>query len=372
MRSANEEVLSSDEELQSSNEELETANEELESGNEELTTVNEQLHQRNLELSQANNDFANLLSSTGIPLVVVGSDLRIRHFTPPARRTMNLLPADVGRPIGDIRPAIAVDDLESLIRKVVETVQPLRDEVRDRNGKWHALRIYPYRTADNRIDGAVVVLVDIDDIRRTHDLLQQQTAMRKKADQRKNELLAMLQQQTGMLKQADQHNNEFLAMLGHEFIVRLPLAGAAPAAGADLNDDAASSHREVQPRRVLIIEDNIDQAQMLAALLALWGHEVKMAHEGAAGIELAQEFLPDVALVDLGLPGVSGYEVARRMKAHPKLKHIRLIAQTGWGQAQDRQRAREAGFDHHLLKPLDPEELTSLLATIEPRRPATD
>lgn len=159
---------------------------------------------------------------------------------------------------------------------------------------------------------------------------------------------------------------------GSEFIVRLPLAGAAPAAGADLNDDAAPSHREVQPRRVLIIEDNIDQAQMLAALLTLWGHEVKMAHEGAAGIELAQEFLPDVALVDLGLPGVSGYEVARRMKAHPKLKHIRLIAQTGWGQAQDRQRPREAGFDHHLLKPLDLEELTSLLATIDPRRPATD
>src|SRR5262249_39582675 len=99
LRSANEEILSSNEGLQSTNEELETAKEELQSTNEELTTVNEQLHHRNLELSQLNNDLTNLLSSTMIPVVMVGGDLRIRRFTPPAKHTMNLLPTDVGRPI---------------------------------------------------------------------------------------------------------------------------------------------------------------------------------------------------------------------------------------------------------------------------------
>src|SRR5207237_9611839 len=105
LRSANEEILSSNEELQSTNEELETAKEELQSANEELTTVNEQLQNRNQELTQANNDLTNLLTSTAIPVVMVGGDLRIRRFTPPAKKVMNLLPGDIARPIGDIRPS---------------------------------------------------------------------------------------------------------------------------------------------------------------------------------------------------------------------------------------------------------------------------
>ena len=169
LRSANEETLSSNEELQSTNEELETAKEELQSTNEELSTVNEQLQHRNLELNQTTNDLQNLLASTTIPVVMVGPDLRIRRLTPPARKIMNLLPADLGRPIGDLKANVDVPDLEALITEVIDDVQLREREVRDREGRRYALRIYPYRTGDNRIDGAVLVLLDIDDLKRSQE-----------------------------------------------------------------------------------------------------------------------------------------------------------------------------------------------------------
>src|SRR4029079_12327362 len=109
-----------------------------------------------------NNDLTNLLTSTAIPVVMVGGDLRIRRYTGPAKRAMNLLPTDVGRPIGDLQPAVRIPDLEALIGQVMETVQPVEREVRDKDGRWFALRVHPYRTTDNKIDGAVVLLLDID------------------------------------------------------------------------------------------------------------------------------------------------------------------------------------------------------------------
>ncbi|MDQ3775724.1 MAG: EAL domain-containing protein [Pseudomonadota bacterium] len=169
LRSANEEVLSSNEELQSTNEELETAKEELQSTNEELSTVNEQLQHRNLELNHTTNDLQNLLASTSIPVVMVGPDLRIRRLTPPARKIMNLLPADLGRPIGDLKANVDVPDLEALIAEVIDQVQPREREVRDREGRRYALRVHPYRTGDNKIDGAVLVLLDIEDLKRSQE-----------------------------------------------------------------------------------------------------------------------------------------------------------------------------------------------------------
>ena len=163
LKSANEEILSSNEELQSTNEELETAKEELQSVNEELTTVNEQLQNRNVELNRLNDDLVNFLGSGNVPMVALGIDLRIRRFTPAAGKVLNLLPADVGRSIGDIKPPVEVPDLEALLGKVIETVQVTEREVRDRDGRWYQLRLHPYRTADHKIDGAVMVLFDIDE-----------------------------------------------------------------------------------------------------------------------------------------------------------------------------------------------------------------
>jgi two-component system, chemotaxis family, CheB/CheR fusion protein len=164
LKSANEEILSTNEELQSTNEELETAKEELQSVNEELTTVNDQLQTRNAELSRLNDDVTNLITSTDLPMVAVGVDLRIRRVTPAATKLFNILSTDIGRPIDNLKPAVDIPDLDAIIAEVIENVKVHEREVRDRDGRHHMLRVLPYRTADNRIDGAVVVLVDIEEI----------------------------------------------------------------------------------------------------------------------------------------------------------------------------------------------------------------
>lgn len=166
LRSANEEILSSNEELQSTNEELETAKEELQSVNEELMTVNDQLQTRNVELTKISDDMTNLLGSAKVPMVVVGGDLRIRKFTSAAAKVMDLQSTDVGCPVGQRELKMDVSKLKSLIAEVIERVHTEEREVRDREGHWHLLRICPYWTSDNRIDGAVVVLTDIDDVKR--------------------------------------------------------------------------------------------------------------------------------------------------------------------------------------------------------------
>ncbi len=161
LRSANEEVLSGNEELQSTNEELETAKEELQSSNEELTTVNEELQNRVLELSVLNNDLINVLSSVDIPIVILGRDLRIRRFTPAAEEVFNIIPTDVGRPISDLHSGISVDGLRELILEAIDSISAKERDVQDREGRWYSMRIRPYKTTENTIDGVLLTLVDI-------------------------------------------------------------------------------------------------------------------------------------------------------------------------------------------------------------------
>ncbi len=168
-KSANEEVLSANEELQSTNEELETAKEELQSSNEELTTLNEELQNRNLELSTANNDLVNLLANVSIPVVMVDNDLRIRRFTPQAEKLMNLIPADIGRRLGEIRSNLTFDELEQVARETIDTTTLQEREVQEKSGRWHVMRVRPYKTWENRIDGAVIAFQDIDALKRTLD-----------------------------------------------------------------------------------------------------------------------------------------------------------------------------------------------------------
>src|SRR5439155_23042492 len=136
-KTANEEVLSANEELQSTNEELETAKEELHSSNEELTTLNEELQNRNIELSTANDDLLNLIANVNIPMVMVGSDMRIRRFSPPAESLLNLSPADVSKHLGEIRPNIDIDDLEQFVRETIDTANPHEREVHEKGGRWY-------------------------------------------------------------------------------------------------------------------------------------------------------------------------------------------------------------------------------------------
>jgi two-component system CheB/CheR fusion protein len=161
LQSANEEILSSNEELQSTNEEMETAKEELQSANEELSTVNDELRSRNLEITQINNDLINLLSSIDIAVIMIGSDLTIRRFTPKAQKFLGLIPGDIGRPLSNINPSIEISDLQSMVAQVVSDFRPLERELTDRMGVHYQFKILPYRTLENKIDGAVVAIVDI-------------------------------------------------------------------------------------------------------------------------------------------------------------------------------------------------------------------
>jgi two-component system CheB/CheR fusion protein len=174
LRSAMEEIQSSNEELQSVNEELETAKEELQSTNEELTTVNEELQIRNTELNLVNNDLQNLLTSVHIPVIILDEHLRIRRFTPMAEKVLNLIATDVGRPLGDLRLSFIIPDLQSSINEVMTTLVAKEFEVQDHDGRWYLIRIRPYRTLDNKIDGIVVAMLDIDDLK--HGMLEARDA----------------------------------------------------------------------------------------------------------------------------------------------------------------------------------------------------
>jgi two-component system CheB/CheR fusion protein len=570
LRSANEEVQSANEELQSTNEELETAKEELQSANEELSTVNEQLQFRNLELNQVSNDLTNLLTSTTIPVIMVGNDLRLRRTTAPARRVMNLQATDIGRPLEELTTNIDVPELGVLIGEVIDQVQPREREVRDRSGEWYLLRIHPYRTADNKIDGAVLVLLGIDEIKRSQQAQRDSEERLQLALEESKHLAEKLNQHMEELKVADQKKNDFIAVLSHElrnplapivnavailrtegvpesklewcrdviqrqvqqmvrlmddlldvgriahgklilrkervslttvieraietscpgiddkgqeftvtlpsqqilleadpsrlsqvfsnllnnavkytqtggkivltaehqdsevvvtvkdtgvgiavellplifdlfvqgkssaesersglglgltlvrtlvelhggtvearsegpgrgseFVVRLPIAGIATVSENPDNEFAQTAQPTTGHRkRILVVEDLELQAKALVMLLELQGHEVRAVNNGPDALKMLTEFLPDVALIDVGLPGMNGYSLARLIREQQKFNHIVLIAQTGWVREEDRQRSRAAGFDHHLAKPIDYHRLAEILAGV--------
>jgi CheY-like chemotaxis protein len=122
-------------------------------------------------------------------------------------------------------------------------------------------------------------------------------------------------------------------------------------------------------RRILVADDNADSADTLAALLGLLGHETRIAHDGEQALALAEAFRPDIALLDIGMPGRNGYDLARAVRAAPWGRAMKLVAVTGWGQAEDRRRSREAGFDAHLVKPVELGALEALLREPDTSRP---
>jgi two-component system CheB/CheR fusion protein len=684
LQSANEEAQSANEELQSINEELETSKEEIQSGSEELATVNDELQNRNSELSLLNNDLFNLLSSVQMAIVIVGQNLRIRRFTPKAEEIFNLIPADLGRPIGDFKLNLKALDLQPLLAEVLNTASARECEVQDRNGLWYSLRIQPYKTLENKIDGAVILLIDIDKLRRAREYAERIVAtvrepllvldadlcvqsanqsfyqtfeetpettehrylyklgdgqwdipeLRRLLEEIKPEdkgvegfevdlelarigrkamllnarrfvqesgqrpltLLAIqdvtqrkeleraLNLRVEELAAADRSKNEFLALLAHE--LRNPLAPLrnavqvlenpaadttaaeqardmlsrqiqnmsrliedlldvsritrgevrlrkerielvvflkraveliqhlvetrgqklavslpsepvyldadptrmdqifgnllnnaskfTPSGGhlwvtADLESDGSESPGEIVvrvrddgagmapetlprvfdlfmqadrsyertggglgigltlvrrlvelhggsveaqseglgqgselvvrlpilpqrstepersgdpaislaagstlspgaalPYRVLVVDDNADAAESLALLLRFQGHEVEVAFDGPSALDTAGSFHPDVVLLDIGLPGLDGYQVASQLRQRHGTSKALLVALTGYGQEDDQRLAREAGFDHHLTKPVDPQVIYELLARPRP------
>jgi len=147
---------------------------------------------------------------------------------------------------------------------------------------------------------------------------------------------------------------------GSVFTIRLPRARVAPVDGEGARQEGPA------PCRILLVEDNADARDMLLALLTLERHDVFTASDGPAGVDAALRLRPDVALVDIGLPGLNGYEVARRIRATEPGRTIKLIALTGYGQSEDTRQAREAGFDLHLVKPVEPRRLDEALRALLP------
>jgi two-component system, chemotaxis family, CheB/CheR fusion protein len=648
-------------ELAATREYLQSVNEQQEAANAELATLNDELRNRNEELGRSNDDFVNLLASVQLPIVMLGSDLRIRRWTPMVEKLLNVTAADMGRRISDVRLGIALPQLEEMLAEVMETASVKETEVRDKEGRWYVLRLRPYRTLDNRIDGAVLVLLDVDvlkrsTLRRQNELLDQAheaifiweidggiTYWNRGAEEsygftkdealgrKPYELLATspepsvflpalrqsgqwtgelsrarrdgerivvecrmvleqaadgpalvfetnhsiterkqredsLREQTRELLDADRSKDEFLATLAHE--LRNPLApltnaleiakqpGTSPAmadrareimgnqlrnlarlvddlldvarmsrgriqlrkelvdispiarqavearrqqtaasgqelslslppAGVTLHVDplrleqimsnllsnaakftargghiqvtvdhsavdgevmirvkddgigippedlprlfnmfvqvdsalnrqsgglgigltlvrhlvelhggAVSAHsagpgkgsefvvrlpaprdqrREAPPtasippraqpgisRRVLVTDDNVDGAETLAVVLRLAGHDVRVANSGADTLEIAAVFRPEVIFLDVGMPGMDGYETAVRLRRIAGLERTLLVALTGYGRPSDRQRAQEVGFDEFLVKPAIPEDVSAL------------
>jgi len=157
---------------------------------------------------------------------------------------------------------------------------------------------------------------------------------------------------------------------GAEFVVRLPLAEGTQ---VEQKPRVVEQHALLAPRRVLVVDDNRDAADSLAMLLRLLGAEVQIVYSGAEALAVLDDFHPNVLLLDIGMPGMDGHEVARRVRQLPEYRNVLLIAMTGWGQDEDRRRSSEAGFDYHLIKPADVGALETLLVSMEhsaPLRPA--
>ncbi len=150
---------------------------------------------------------------------------------------------------------------------------------------------------------------------------------------------------------------------GSEFIVRLPaLSQKQPVTVAKTAREEGESLGAVPQRRILVVDDNVDAAESLAMLLRTEGHDVRVAHDGPAALAAIDADPPDLVFLDIGMPVMSGYEVAQRLRQRPGLQNLQLVAMTGWGQEEDRRRSQEAGFDQHLVKPVELDVLRKLLA----------
>ena len=150
---------------------------------------------------------------------------------------------------------------------------------------------------------------------------------------------------------------------GSEFVVRLPLPTEAPASAPAL-DSGQTTSMPTNARRILVVDDNRDSAETLAELLELLGNETRAAFDGEEAMEAAEAFRPDVVMLDIGMPRLNGYEVARKMRGQPWGRAMMLVALTGWGHEDDRRRSSAAGFNHHLVKPVDFDALTQILSAV--------
>jgi len=146
-------------------------------------------------------------------------------------------------------------------------------------------------------------------------------------------------------------------------VIRLPLVHSLVSDGRDENADQRPG--QVARHRVLVVDDNVDAAAALARMLRLMAQEVRTAHDGLKGVQEAEAFRPDLILLDIGMLRLNGYDACRRIREQPRGRDVTIVAVTGWGQEEDRRRSKEAGFDHHILKPAEPADIEKLLVGLK-------
>ncbi len=298
LRTANEEMLSANEELQSTNEELESAKQELESANQELNSLNEEMGSRNDQLAVANDDLGNLVEGIPLPVVLLDRQLRLRHFSPQAAALFGLLAESVGQPMPTLNDRFAMSDIERLVQAAVQGLSSVEREFRDADGRWWLVNVRAYRTADDRIDGAVIAFQDIDDLKAA---LSQSQAASQEAER------------------ANAAKDDFLALVSHE--LRAPLnviSGWASVLQKAVDTGRMSDSLAEKPVAIILkqcqaqaqlIDDLLDVSRISSGRLALETRPVDIGACIATVIEGMQPLAKarDLALVGSGLS--SGYTV---------------------------------------------------------------
>ncbi|MEO8215507.1 MAG: chemotaxis protein CheB [Acidobacteriota bacterium] len=264
----NEELQSANEELQSTIEELETATEELQSTNEELATVNDELRVRNLDLAVLGDDLGNLLASIDTPVIMVDSKLVLRLFNPTAERLFSFRQSDIGRPIEAFNPLMELPDLPGLLRRVIEARTTVDSDVRSRAGHWYSLRVRPYRSSRNQIEGAVITLID------THDLRSALTSAEASRDAAEGDRSTAEHARHDALE-ANRLKDDFLSTLSHE--LRTPMTSILGWAqimrmtqlDAETMDTAISTIERGTQAQIRLIDDLLDISRITTGRLRL-------------------------------------------------------------------------------------------------------
>lgn len=354
------ELASTREQLQSiiegqeaTNEELETAQEELQSSNEELTTLNDELQNRNTELGLLADDLSNLLVGVDIPIVIVGADRRIRRFTPAAEQLLNLIPTDVGRPISDIKPNIRVADLDALTSEVIDRRHPIERDVQGEDSRWYSLRMRPHKSAENRIEGVLMALMDIDAMKRG---LEQVRTSRDEAIAERDVSSALLD------------------MSGAYVLIR-DVEGRIVGFNRACEESSGYSFAEVRKRRLwefLVVPEEADRVKAEFAAL-LGGREAKGSHESSwLAKDGARRVIAWSSLVHRNADGAirhvisAGIDITRRTQTEDELRQgreqlRRLTARLIMAQEEERKRlARELHDDLNQRMAMLANELTML------------
>ncbi|MCE4553984.1 CheR family methyltransferase [Roseateles cellulosilyticus] len=296
LRTSNEEMLSANEEMQSANEELQSAKQELESTNQELHSLNEEMKVRNDQLAVANDDLGNLVEGLPLAVLLLDRQLRLRHFTPQAAELFDLQPGSVGQAMPTLNSRFAIADIERMVDVAVKDLAATKTEYRDASGHWWLVNVRAYRTSDDRIDGAVIVFEDIDDLKSAVS----------RADTARAEA-----------EQANTAKDEFLALVSHE--LRAPLnvisgwASVLERTQADATDSVerkaiATILRQCRSQAQLI-DDLLDASRITSGRFAIDKHPVDL---GEAVLAVLESMLPAAKARELTLTG-SGLRLGHRV-----------------------------------------------------------